>query len=281
MNKPIVTLIATACITLSSATIAFAKPHHSDDFSKRTLSQLDLSAQQKQDIKAVLKATREDNSVFAGERQEMRAQMQALMNMPVWDAATAESIIRAQITQGQSIALNRAKARNQVYNLLSDEQQTQLNEKASSQDSRKGKFKRDNDEKSRMKDIDRADVKQDDWEKKTSRISKKLELTDAQEAQWKSIHKEAKKNAQAFRVNSKSHRETMKTIVQQAEFDEQAWLTAQASFKDELVAHRVAQAKVRYDSMSILTDEQREKMQKMSKRMKEKRGHRESSNSDS
>ncbi len=266
MNKPIVTLIAAACITLSISALAFAKSHHSDGFSMRTLSQLDLSAQQKQDIKAVFKATREDNSVFKGEKQEMRAQMQALMNMPAWDAATAESLIRTQITQGQSMALNRAKARNQVYNLLSDGQQAQLSEKASSQDSRKGKFKRDNDEKSRMKDIDRADLKQDDWEKKTSRISKKLALTDVQEAQWKSIHKEAKKNAQAFRTDSKSQRETMKTIVQQAEFDEQAWLSAQASFNDKLVAHRVAQAKVRYDSMSILTDEQREKMQKMSQR---------------
>jgi protein CpxP len=263
MKKQIITLSALACLTLSGISLAMAKPdqgHKGADNGKRggdamrVLKQLDLSEQQKLDIKAIMQETREDNSVFDGDKQEIMLQMRDLMNMPSWDAQTARQLISAQIEQGKDIQLNRAEARHQIYSLLTNEQKAELASKADKPKNKKGK----------QKGKKRA-------AKMKSRMAKALALTDEQQAQLKSIDAEAKAVKDSFKPVMKAHREQIKALVQADVFDADAWLALQTSFMPEFVEHRVLLAESKYNKKAVLTEEQSTKMENIRNKMKDKR----------
>jgi Spy/CpxP family protein refolding chaperone len=76
---------------------------------------------------------------------------------------------------------------------------------------------------------------------------------------------------QAYRDAMKSQKAALRSITQSDSFDEDAFLAQLASAKDLKLAVRMIQSKARYDSLSLLNDEQKIKMKKIMKKMKEKR----------
>jgi len=268
MKKQILTIATLACITFVgvSAAVANSQQHHDP---MRNFVKLKLSDQQKQDMRAIFKATRENNGVYAGEKKEIMIQMQELMNMPSWDQASAETIIKSQVQQRQHIALNRAKARNQVYNLLTDEQKATLAEKEAEKTAGRAKYQHANDgegKKSKSKRKGKA------GKMKLARLSKALHLTNEQVTQFKAIDANAKQQMLVLKEQGKAHHESMKAIVHTSSFDETAWLSAHSSAIDEMVAFKLIKTKARYDQVSLLTDEQKEKFTKIMKKMKDKHG---------
>ena len=267
MKKPILTIATLACITLVGVSGAFAKPQQHDN-PMRSLVKLKLSDQQKQDMRAIFKATRENNSVYAGEKKEIKTQMQDLMNMPSWDQANAELIIKSQVQQSQNIALNRAKARNQVYNLLTDAQKTNLAERESSKKAARAKHKHTNDGEGRLgKKLKR---KGKAGKMNFARLSKALQLSDAQIEQFKAIDANAKQQTLDLQEQGKAHHESMKGIVQSAIFDENAWLLAHSSAIDDMTAFRLIKTKARYDRASLLNADQKQIFTNIMKKMKDK-----------
>jgi Spy/CpxP family protein refolding chaperone len=263
MKKQLLTIATLACFTLAG-TPAVAKPGHNEN-PMRQFAKLDLSSEQKQEMKAIFKATRENNSVYIGEKKEIQNQMQDLMKMPAWDQANAETIIRSQFQQSTAISLNRAKARSEVYNLLNDEQKTTLALRE--------------DKKSTHKRLRKADQKKDKKSKrkgkgqkmKLDRITKALSLSDEQVEQFKTIEANAKQQMIALKAQSKTTRDSMKTIIQSPSFDENAWLENENNALDTKVNARLIKTKAHYDRISLLNDEQKQQFSKIMKKMKEKR----------
>ncbi len=257
MKKQMTTLVISLCLGLGAVSSVAADMKRDI----KHLKQLDLSQQQEQQIRAIVKQTREDNSVFKGEKQEIRLQMRDLMEMPAWDAAQAESIFNTQFELGQTAALNRAKAKNQIYNLLTQEQQDELSQKAAANADRRDNASNENKPRKKRRGGDLS----------LQKLKKALSLSDEQFDAIKAIRQEAKTEMQAYRDAMKSQKAALRSITQSDSFDEDAFLAQLASANDLKLAVRMIQSKARYDSLSLLNDEQKIKMKKIMKKMKEKR----------
>ena len=66
-----------------------------------------------------------------------------------------------------------------------------------------------------------------------ARLSKALDLTDAQIEQYKTIDAEAKQQMANKKELSKAHRESTNAIIQSSNFDEKAWLLARSGALDD------------------------------------------------
>lgn len=95
----------------------------------RMFAGLDLTDAQKADIKKLFAeqdASRADKRLTKEARLAHRNEMQALMTAATFDEAQAKVLMTAQQEQRQTQAIERMKVHNQIYNLLTPEQQTQF-----------------------------------------------------------------------------------------------------------------------------------------------------------
>ncbi|MCS6209333.1 Spy/CpxP family protein refolding chaperone [Shewanella baltica] len=95
----------------------------------RMFEGLDLTDAQKADIKKLFadqKAARADSRPTKEQRLAHRTEMQTLMMAPNFDEVQAMALISAQQEQRQAQAIERMKLHNQIYNLLTPEQQAKF-----------------------------------------------------------------------------------------------------------------------------------------------------------
>ncbi len=255
----ITTLAALACFTLINIPAAIAK-HWQQENPMRMFSHLNISDQQEQEIRGIFTTTRENNSVFTGEKRVIKQQMEDLMTMPSWDEGAARSIIITQLELGRIIALNRAKARNQAFNLLDDEQKAALNDKAA--DRTHKRTERQNKGNNKGKRQGRKHIK---------RLHKALQLTDIQVAQIQAIDEATESQMQGVKEAGKAHRAEIRAITKAPSFDEDAWLALHDKAFNNMVAHKLFKTNAKYDKAAILSTEQKEKFKKIMKKMKGKR----------
>jgi protein CpxP len=128
---------------------------------------------------------------------------------------------------------------------------------------RKGEQKKD--KKSKRKGKDKRQ------KMKLARLTKVLSLTAEQVEQFKTIEANAKQQMMALKAQSKTMRDSTKTIIQSASFDENAWLENENNALDTKVTARLIKTKAHYDRISLLNDEQKQRFSKIMKKMKEKR----------
>jgi Spy/CpxP family protein refolding chaperone len=239
------TLATLACFTFVNIPPASAKLGHQQS-PMRAFSQVDLSEQQKQEMRSIFTVTRENNSVFAGERNAIKQQMKDLMNMPSWDEASARSIITNQIEQGKSIALSLAKARNQAYKVLTEDQKLAFS-------------------------INKPSKSKKDRKSYRHRIAKKLQLSDKQVSQIQAIDQATKLQMQVIADPIKLYRSQMRAITKAPSFDEDAWLALHNNALNSMVARKLLKTKAKYDKAAVLSPKQNAKLKNMMKKRQARR----------
>jgi protein CpxP len=257
MKKQLLTIATLACFTFANIPLAMAKAGQKDS-PMRAFSELNLTQEQKEEIRTIFKTARENSSIYEADKAEIRAQMDSLMAMPAWDEAAARSIITAQIERGKSDALNRAKAKNQAYNLLNAEQKASLAEKTSKRAS-----KHDNSD--GLKHNKKG-------KKRMKRLIKALDLNDEQIAGFKAIDEATQAKKLASKETGKAHHAQMKDIIRATTFDESAWLALHDNALNDMVERKLIDLKAKYDKGAILSAEQKEKFEKIKKKMERKHG---------
>lgn len=263
MKKKILSALSIVCIglTLSTHVLADRDAQSRHDFKRLMLSdvrlfkKLSLSDEQRDQLKEIVKQTKQDNSVFAGEKDEIRQQMQDLMKLSSWDEVTARAIIQSQIQQSSQIELNRAKAKHAMYQVLNAEQQLELANL------------RDNVREKRANKQDKLDAKKN---RKNKRITKALDLTPEQVTQWNDLRAQAKEKLSVNKDAAQAHKQAIRSIIQATSFDESAWLALQASFEEQRIEKRLIMAKLMFDNLAMLDDQQKNKLNKIVKKMKGK-----------
>ena len=100
--------------------------------------ELSLTDTQKQDIRLVLKQSREDRSASRTDDKALRTELRSIIQSTEWDQAAVESAITQNQAQLQEKALIRASNKNQVWNLLTE---TQQGEFVAQMETRKAKHK--------------------------------------------------------------------------------------------------------------------------------------------
>lgn len=109
-------------------------------------------------------------------------------------------------------------------------------------------------------------------EKRLAKLAKKLDLTEAQQAQIQVIQADNKAQQEALKPAMKAFREQVKALESAETFDEQAFIALHASNQDMFSAKALLRVKHMFAMKSVLTEEQLVKFEKMKKK-KSRRSH--------
>lgn len=241
-NTIVVTLVI---FTLVIPTVAFAKVMK-EGRGMRMFAGLELTSEQKQDIAQIMRQMRQDNTVYKGEKQDARTQMQSLMTQSQWDDALAQQLLSDSLDARAEVAANRAFARHQIANLLNEEQTTALAQRWRNAD-KKGK-----------------------GHKMMRKMQRRLGLSDEQQAQVTAILDQQKAQLAAYEEQIKQHKAAELELIRADAFDRDAFTALNATFKPVALEIALLKTKARYDMVQILTDEQREKAANFRARIKNK-----------
>ena len=260
MKPTVLKLALTTMLALSVATNAVAtsglsfadEPGHErgNKSASMMFAGLDLSAEQKQDIRQILRQSKQDNSVYQGEKKALRAQMQSLMQQSVWDEALATDLATQKATLGMPIELNKAKARNAAFAVLTAQQQSEFIAKQAERAERKAQIKTLNFE----------------------RMQERLELSDEQVESLVQIQDAHLKNTAALRDAMKAHKDAERALIFSASFDESAWSALQTEIQPTLIALDVAKSANRFQMMQLLNDKQQAKLKRIMKKLQKGKG---------
>ena len=255
MKKLLLSLTIASLLSVSSYAMSAKDDQHQKrgDSERRLMSSLSLSDQQKQDIEQIRKESKQDMSVYRVEQQQIRENMRSIMQAGVWDEAAVTAAIEQQMTLGLQTRLIKAKSQNKVFNQLSSEQQAQFIAK------RVDKMTEKHEKSGKM-------AKRED--KKMARLVKALDLNAEQQASLSAMMQNNKEQRKANQALRESVRMQITELVQASEFDENAWLAIHDQNKPQALAMAVAKAKSRFDMLSILDVEQREKFSKIMQKSK-------------
>lgn len=264
---PLKTLISPMALALSLviASPSIANPEHGRNHEnnpiRHILGKLDLSQEQRQDVKQILKQSRADAGLVAEDRKQARSDLMNLIHAASWDETAVETALMQNQQTKASLDLEKASTIHQIWLLLSDEQKTKFAQLADNKPDGKRGNKED---KANLKD------RAQDHEKSRGENKdhfKQLALTDKQKTAIKTIKQQAKAQTEQNKEQQKAYRQAERVLIASTTFNESAYQTLQAQYQDEHLQHALLMAKTRHEIWSVLSAEQQAKaLEKMSER---------------
>jgi Spy/CpxP family protein refolding chaperone len=222
---------------------------------RQVLSQLSLTDIQKQDIKQIVQGSREDRGLFKADAKSQRLALRSLIQATQWDNEAAESAILQQQGLKLENALKRATDKNQIWNLLTQEQQVEFVTQLETQKAKRI-AERSKHEKKRLKFGKKFD---------------KMDLNEEQVSAIEAIKATAKASIQATREQLKTFKTAEQTLIQNADFDANAWQTLNNEYQNVRLNMAMIKAKSKHDIWNLLTPEQQAEMP--AKNNRSKKGH--------
>lgn len=253
------------CLSLAIAAPAMAEKgqHKKHDGKRQLLSGLSLTDTQKQDIRLVLKQSREDRSASRTDDKALRTELRSIIQSTEWDQAAVESAITQNQAQLQEKALIRASNKNQVWNLLTE---TQQGEFVAQMETRKAKHKEmDSSEKGKGKGNKR---------KGSGNRLKHLHLSAAQLAAIETVKSESKASRAEIKASIKTYKQAERALIHSSDFNEQAWKTLNAQYQADFLSMAVLEFKTKNEIWNLLTTEQKALASKEIKGKNRKQGKR-------
>jgi Spy/CpxP family protein refolding chaperone len=238
------------CLTLVMTAPVMARNgyHQQHDGNRQILSELSLTDTQKQDIKQILKQTKEDRGLFSSDAKSLKTELRSLIQSAEWDQAAVITVITQHQALKQQKALQRASNKNQVWNLLTDAQQAEF---VTQLETRKAKR-----EKMNAKD-ERKNKKQN-----------RLGFTEEQLAAIQVIKEAAKESRQEIKTQLKSYKQAEQSLIQSVNFDSEAWQTLSSEYQANFLAMVLLKAKTKHDIWNLMTTEQQAMALEMPKKSK-------------
>lgn len=264
MKHNIKRIIAVVLIGASLMPLAMANDMGQRHAAKKMFKQLDLDAEQKQQIKQIVSTSKENAKLYIADRMSFKEQVDILMSKPSWDASLAQSIVSEAQSFALQRAVERARTKHQMFQVLTPEQQIKFNELRSA---------KIDGEKSAEKGNKKKGKRAKKGNLLSKKMSKKLDLSDEQTQQIKQIKSESRQELVSLKEANSDFRTAMKAIIQADSFDEQALINLFQSNQANLQAKRLIQMEARYNMLAVLTEAQRAKFdaikaKRMAKRLK-------------
>ncbi|QJR80534.1 hypothetical protein CA267_006980 [Alteromonas pelagimontana] len=237
MKKLLLVSLMSSMLVSFSSSAHFQRPPMPEAEIVHSLRSLDLSKSQQEEIKLALKTFRTD-SVDTDLRKSRRPAAFDESTGEKLDDATLVAVTEEKLTRFLTRRLAAAKLQNQIFNLLTDEQQAEL----ASVESEKASF----------------------YEAKKSRKNRKekplpfsnLDLTAAQQDQIAALVDAQQSNHAQLHALMQAFSSEEQAIIRQAEFNDDAWQALTIKYQRDLVEQLLAKAKARQQLLGVLTDEQ-------------------------
>ncbi|MBC3767632.1 Spy/CpxP family protein refolding chaperone [Neptunicella marina] len=206
--------------------------------------QLDLSREQKMQIRSLLKEQRQQHKREG--REQAHRQLKALIDGDNYDSATALQLATQQVQKKSEKGLEQAQLKHQLWQVLTAEQQTQWQELQTERAQRERPEPKD-----RPMPFDL------------------LSLSDEQQQQLDVLKQNAEQNHQAHKTLMKQIRSEIKAVVQSADYSDEQVTQIYASYQPQLIELAKAEVKFRYDSWHLLTQEQQEELKSLCREFKQ------------
>ena len=261
------TLISPLALALSLAISApiLAKAEHGRDHDKNQvrhmMAKLDLSQEQRQDVKQILKQSRADADLVAEDNKQARSDLMNLIHTASWDETAVVTALQQNQQTKASLGLKKASTMHQIWLVLSDEQKAKFAKLADNKpDGKRGKKE------------DKANLKDKTHSHERSRSEgrnhfKQLALTDEQKSAIKEIKQHAKTQVEQSKEQQKAYRQAERALIANTTFNDTAYQALQAEYQDEHLQHALVMAKTRHDIWNLLRAEQQAKaLAKMAER---------------
>jgi Spy/CpxP family protein refolding chaperone len=248
MKKLLISLSVASLLSVSTYSInAHERDPHRDN-QRELMASLSLSQQQKEDLKQIHLQTRQDLSIYRAQQKQFRDIMRTLMQEEIWNEMAVTNAIEQQMELTLQSRLIRAKSKNQVFNQLTAQQQTQL---ITSRHARKG------------------DDRAKNPERQLLRLVNVLNLNSDQQAQLMVMMTNDKAQREANKAQIRSVKAELAGILHAKQFDESAWFAVNAQSKQQKLERAVNKAKSRFYMLSVLSTEQRENFNSIMKKSKQ------------
>ena len=238
-------------LSLVIATPVLANPEHGRGQDKNqlrhVLAQLDLSQEQRQDVKQILKQSRADTGLIAEDIKNAKTELFSLIHADSWNETAVETAIQQNQQTKATLALEKASGMHQIWLLLTDKQQAKLAKIADRKQEKAGakgnkKSKGDKSERSREGQFAR------------------LDLSDEQKTTIKAIKEQNYSQQQQAKETQKAFRNAERTLIASTEFNDTAYLALQAEYQAAHLQQAMLMAKTHHDIWNVLSAEQKAKV---------------------
>ena len=240
--------LALTGLLVAGATQTVVAGHHPQGL-KTVLKQLDLDTTQKQDLRQIMRERKDNVSVIREDLKDLKAQMQTLIQSDQWQADQVETLLQNRSDLMQQVALEKAKGRHAMWQLLTEAQQTQFDELRSE---RTGKRK----------------------DKRMARMLAKLELSDQQQTQVDAILDGLKAEKEAYKAQHQTLKQAQRDLIRAEQFDEQAWHELYQQYATGMLDVAIKTSYGRHQIWNLLTPAQQDKVEHMQLHKREKRRQR-------
>lgn len=135
--KKILTVAGLAlALTLGGTAMAGGdRGHHGDGhhgmghhMMKRMFSKLDLTEQQQEEVKSIMSAFKEQMKDKKDGHMAFRDQLKGLIQAETFDEAAVRTLIESKQAERVSAGIAKARMKNQIWNVLTEQQQAKLEE---------------------------------------------------------------------------------------------------------------------------------------------------------
>ena len=244
MKKLLLSLTVASLLSAGSYEV-HAKERNHGEHEHALMASLSLTQQQKENIKQIRQDSKHNIRGYHSEQEQLRENMRSIMRASTWDEVAVTKTIEQQMQLNLQSKLIQAKSKNRVFNQLNADQQAQF---IAAREDKKGK---------------KDDEKHKNHGKKMRRLVKVLDLNAEQQAKLTQIMLTNKAEKQANRTQAKIIKAQLDQLIQAKEFDEDAWLEIHADNQQQKLIIAVNKAKARFEMLSVLSAEQREKFEKI------------------
>jgi protein CpxP len=198
--------------------------------------------------------------------------MRALLESGEWDEQQVRNLIEGNENAAKQLKLIKAQSKNRVYNALSADQKSLMLQKRAEKQAERGERGVNRDQEGKKPRKQKRKGKTGLAGLKLEKLSKRLDLSEEQQAQVAALIDQAKAQRELDKEDRQANRDTLKSIIQAPEFDESAWTTFYDSTSEGHVERALAKTKLRFDLLSVLNIEQKQKFKAMmKKKMKNKK----------
>lgn len=240
-------IILMSLLALGS-TAAMANHQHKNGL-KPILKQLDLSQEQRQDLRQLLRESKGDMQSVSQDMKAFRQNMLLLVQADTYDQDAVTSLLEENQEVRTQKRLRKAQKQHLLFQSLTPEQQ----DKFVSLIAAKTDTKRHN---------------------KANKMYRRLGLTDQQKGNIKQI-KSAFKATRSEAIDTlKQRKQAELALVRSAQFDAKAWLALQQQYRSTEIDIAEQRAAVRNQVWNQLTLEQQQKAAARMDRIKQKRNRR-------
>lgn len=254
MNK-VIAILSPVALSLALVTlpVSAGKGHHQHRGLHSELKQLDLSEQQRQDIRQTFSQSRDDKAVYREDLRALRDELKGYIHTDSWNEAAVRELLSQQEHLLATTKLQKAQKRHTVWNLLTAEQQQQWQtlkqqKKARWDEAKAGK-------------------------KRRSKLDK-LDLSAEQQASIEQLRAAMQTQKQSFKAELESFKQGQQAIIQAENFDQQAWQQLWQQNQALLVNMAVTRAKFKHDMWNVFSAEQQQAFEQMQSKRKSRKKQR-------